>query len=127
MRSPEHTGRTPLLTAGLLLVVIGLAGYVYAEVPATTQRALPPLQMLTDTQLGWVLALAGTAAVAASLCVRTVGLGYLIVVATFGAMGAWFALGWAVAHEPRAMASAALYGWITGAVLYASRRRQRVQ
>lgn len=112
-----------LVAAGLLMVAVGVFGYVLGEVPLSTTRTLLPLQLVTPRTFGWILSVAGALAVGLAFQPATVRLGYGVAVGSFAVMAAWFLIGW-VTHpdgDTRPLASAALYLFLTGALVILAR------
>ncbi|MCH1865682.1 hypothetical protein [Nocardioides sp. CFH 31398] len=118
-----------LVGAGLLLVAVGVFGYVLGEVPTSTTQTLLPLQLVGPQTFGWILTVAGVVAVVLASQPGTVRLGYGLVVGAFAALGAWFVVGWFgdVGGDTRPLASGAIYLFCSGALLVQARAGSRSQ
>lgn len=116
-----------LAGAGLLLVAVGVFGYVLGDVPSSTTQTLLPLQLVGPRTFGWILTVAGVVALALSVQAGTVRLGYGVVVGAFAVMGAWFVIGWFgdVGGDTRPLASGAIYLFLTGVLLVQARSGSR--
>ncbi|WP_299053041.1 hypothetical protein [uncultured Nocardioides sp.] len=115
--------RFVLVAAGLLMLAVGVFGYVLGDVPVSTARTLLPLQLVTPRTFGWLLSAAGAVTLGLAVQPTTVRLGYGVAVGCFAVMGAWFLIGW-VSHpaaDTRPLASAALYLFLTGALVVLAR------
>lgn len=120
---PATERRVVLAGAGLLMVAVGVFGYVLGDVPLSTTRALLPLQLVSPRTFGWILSAAGAVALGLALQPTTVRLGYGVAVGAFAVMGAWFVIGWVTnpGGDTRPLASAALYLFLTGVLVVLAR------
>lgn len=115
---PAHGPQYELYDTSMLLVALGLLGYVLTTPPPSTQEGLAPLEFISDNQLGWAIVAAGVIGGAFAYSLRTLRVGYIVTITVATVMSANFLVGFLhtwlgePATEWRLALSAVLYGWI---------------
>ncbi len=110
---PPHGPRYELFDSSVLLLVLGLVGYVLTDPPPNTERTLLVLRFITETQLGIVLVAAAVFGLVCSYTTRWLRYGYTATIAATGALSLYFLVGF-VANQTsiRSFISVVLYAWI---------------
>lgn len=115
---PPHGPQYELYDTSMLLVALGLLGYVLTTPPTATQDGLAPLEFISDNELGWAIVAAGLIGWACAYSMRTLRIGYIVTITVATVMSANFLIGflhtWLGEPEAewRLALSAVLYGWI---------------
>lgn len=102
-----------LFDCSMLLLILGLVGYVLTDPPMNTSRALKgPLYFVTENQLGWFMVTAAVIGIVAAYT-RWVRVGYVATITACLVMSANFILGLIFTDaSARTVISIVLYAWI---------------
>lgn len=109
---PPNGPAYELFDTSILLIALGLIGYILTPPPTVTNLTLVPLEFFPPPVVGGFLLLGGTAGIIGSYRTDLLRAGYIATISVTLAMAAWFAIGAVVTQEMRPFVSVFIYGWM---------------